>query len=86
MRLSRTVLSSLFHIVAHIENYNICTLEELKRQSCLKLEVMTQSFQESHFGKIDSLCIQAGQDNSKIACMGTSTFRDQEVEEDLAID
>lgn len=43
MRSSRTVLSNLFHVVAHIENYNICTPEEANRQSCLKLEVMTEN-------------------------------------------
>lgn len=56
VRSSRTVLSNLFHVTAHIEN-NICMLEEGIRQSCLKLEVMPQNLQESHLGKFCNVCV-----------------------------
>lgn len=56
---SRIVFPSLFHVMVHIENYTICTLEEANRQNCQNLEMTLQRLQESHVGNSYNLCVHS---------------------------
>lgn len=78
------MLSHLFHVIAHIENYNNCVLEgQTKVPKAGGDDPVPPRI--TFWGNVQPVCAHTDEDTSKSPVLASSTFTGQETEEDLAV-